>query len=234
MGRRLELTTTGAAVAKFAKELDLQLDELQSNLGQPSDNPLVLAAGTGSHRWITQGAVRHLLSRGRRLRLLTTDREETVESVRDGRATVGVTVLATRPRDLAIVDLASYPQVAVVPEGSSIATKREVVLSDLASSDLILSPRGRPQRDALDRVAKVNGYKLSPVAEAEGWDQMLHFVSIGVGACVVNGCVRIQQGMVARPIVDLPAVTYSALTKRKGERVLAADELLGALKASVP
>jgi DNA-binding transcriptional LysR family regulator len=41
---------------------------------------------------------------------------------------------------------------------------------------------------------------------------MLHFVQLGVGVAVVNGCVRTDLPSV--PIVDLPAVPYYAIHRR--------------------
>ncbi|GAA1860827.1 hypothetical protein [Asanoa iriomotensis] len=44
--------------------------------------------------------------------------------------------------------------------------------------------------------------------EAEGWPLTTHFVALGVGLAVVNGCVPAPPGFVGRPVTDLPAVTY--------------------------
>lgn len=69
---------------------------------------------------------------------------------------------------------------------------------------------------------------------AEGWAQMLHFVGLGVGVCVVNGCVEPGVDMVARPIEDLPPVTYSALFRSAERQVPGVSRLLETLQASVP
>ncbi|MBI2394058.1 MAG: hypothetical protein HYV09_31090 [Deltaproteobacteria bacterium] len=36
----------------------------------------------------------------------------------------------------------------------------------------------------------------------------LHFVALGLGLAIVNGCCRLPRGLVGRPIVDLASVDY--------------------------
>ena len=35
-----------------------------------------------------------------------------------------------------------------------------------------------------------------------------HFVALGMGLAVVNGCVPVPRGLIAKPVTDLPSVTY--------------------------
>lgn len=200
----------------------------------PRTATLVLAAGAGAHRWVTQGAVRLLLQRGHRLRLLSTDRDQTIAVVRDGHADVGVTVLQSRPIGVAVVELAHYSQVVVLPLEHRLARLRTIGMTDLAGEDLIMPPEGRPQREALDRAARRKGIELRATAEAEGWSQMLDFVSLGVGICVVNGCVEPNDGTVCRPVDDLPTVSYSAVFRTAARQDPAVRRLLEALQAGAP
>jgi hypothetical protein len=62
---------------------------------------------------------------------------------------------------------------------------------------------------------------------------MLHFVALGVGLAVVNGCVSPGPGLVARPIEDLPPVTYSAVYRPAGGDPRVAS-LVDLLRASAP
>jgi DNA-binding transcriptional LysR family regulator len=233
-GRRLELTTAGRVLAEFARTLGHELDEFFATLGAPLPEPLTLAAGEGSHRYVVAGAVRLLISRGERLRLLGTDRDETIDAVRSGRALVGVTVLGSSPRGLAAVPLATYPQVVILPVGHPLARPRALHLDDLDGADLVVPPPRAPQREALEHAAGDRGVSWTVAAEADGWAQMLHFVGLGVGICVVNGCVEPPTGMVARPVDDLPLVTYSALFRPRGGHDDNVTRLLETLQSSVP
>jgi hypothetical protein len=60
----------------------------------------------------------------------------------------------------------------------------------------------------LERSLGAAGVGWTVAVEAEGWPLISHFVALGVGLAVVNGCVPAPPGLVARPVVDLPAVTY--------------------------
>jgi DNA-binding transcriptional LysR family regulator len=233
-GRSLHLTELGRSVVTLATELEARLDKFLDAVAQPSEAPLVLAAGTGAHRWIVQGAVRSLIQRGHKLRLLSADHDHTVAAVRDGSADVGVTVLRSIPRGMGSVELACYPQVVVVPVDHRLARLRAVRLADLDGEALVMSPVGRPQREALDKAARREGVVLQVSAEAEGWAQMLDFVASEVGICVVNGCVLPSEGSVTRPIEDLPAVCYSALFRTPARHDPAVQRLLEALQAGAP
>jgi hypothetical protein len=41
------------------------------------------------------------------------------------------------------------------------------------------------------------GISLEVAAEADGWDLLVHFAGLGVGAAIVNGCVGIPAGLAA-------------------------------------
>jgi DNA-binding transcriptional LysR family regulator len=233
-GRRLELTAAGRSLAGFARSLEHELDEFFATIGAPEPEPLTLAAGEGAYRYVVAAAVRLLIARGERLRLLGTNRDETIEAVRSGRALVGVTVLGSTPRGLAAVSLATYAQVAILPVGHHLARRRAVHLDDLDGAEVVMPPPGAPQRAALEHAAGQRGVSWTVAAEAEGWAQMLHFVGLGVGICIVNGCVEPTNGMVARPVDDLPPVTYSAIFRPGGEHDADVTRLLETLRSSVP
>jgi hypothetical protein len=63
---------------------------------------------------------------------------------------------------------------------------------------------------------------------------MLHFVSLGVGVCVANGCVEPEPGTLSRPIEDLARVTYSAVFRTADRDDPGLLRLLEALRAGAP
>jgi DNA-binding transcriptional LysR family regulator len=232
-GRRLELTTAGRSLAAFARGMRTELEGFLAGLAEPEE-PLALAAGEGAHRYVVAGAVRLLIERGVRLRLLSTDRDETVDAVRSGRAHLGVTVVDPPPAGLGCVTLATYPQLAVFAAGYALGRRRALKLKDLQGADMVLPPPGRPQRAALERASAKAGVTWNVAAEAEGWAQALHFAALGVGVGLVNGCVALPPGTVARPVRDLPAVTYSALFLRADQASPAVRRLLETVQANLP
>jgi DNA-binding transcriptional LysR family regulator len=208
-GRRLVLTPDGEAVARFARDHD---DRLARFLGElratPPHQPVILAAGQGAYLYLLGDVVRDALPA--RLRLVNGDRSQTLAAVRTGRAHVGVAVLDTLPDDLTTELLATYPQAAILPATHRLARRRRLRLRDLAGAALIVPPPHRPHRIALERALRAAGVDWSVAVEVEGWPLTLHFVSLGVGLAVVNGCVTPTAGLVSRPITDLPEIPYYA------------------------
>jgi DNA-binding transcriptional LysR family regulator len=132
--------------------------------------------------------------------------------VRDGRAQLGIAVLDVLPEDLGTVLLATYPQTLVVRPDHPLGRRDEIRVADLAGMRMVVPPPPRPLRVLLERVRAAAGIDWEVAVEAEGWPLMLHFVGLGVGAAVVNGCVRTD--LVQVPITDLPAVPYYAMHRR--------------------
>ncbi|MET8151256.1 LysR family transcriptional regulator [Actinoplanes sp. NPDC049668] len=212
-GRRLVLTADGAAVARFARAHDERLAHFLAEFaGLAPSRPVVLAAGQGAYLYLLGDAIRAVLAEGpTRLRLINCDHRQMLASVRTGQAHLGVGVLAAPPEDLSAVELASFPQTLLVPDGHRLARRRSVALRDLAGASLVLPPRPRPHRTLLERALGAAGVDWTVAVEAEGWPLITHFVALGVGVAVVNGCVPAPPGLVALPVTDLPPVTYHAV-----------------------
>jgi DNA-binding transcriptional LysR family regulator len=212
-GRRLVLTPDGEAVARFARDHD---DRLARFLGElratPPHRPVVLAAGQGAYLYLLGDVIRDALPA--RVRLVNGDRGQTLAAVRTGRAHLGVAVLDTLPDDLVTEVLASYPQAAILPADHPLARRRRLRLRDLAGAALVVPPPHRPHRIALERALRAAGVEWSVAVEAEGWPLTLHFVSLGIGLAVVNGCVSPTAGLVSRPVTDLPDIPYHAIHRR--------------------
>jgi DNA-binding transcriptional LysR family regulator len=212
-GRRLVLTSDGEAVARFARESDERLDLFLAGLrGTPPAHPIVLAAGQGAFQYVVGEAVhRALRELPGRLRLLTADQGRALAAVRAGRAHLGVAVLDALPDDLIAVPLATYAQTLLLPEDHRLARRRTLKLIDLAGAELVVPPPRRPQRTALETALRGAEVPWSVAVEAEGWPLIVHFVAIGVGLAVVNGCVPPPAGLVAVRVIDLPPLTYHAV-----------------------
>jgi DNA-binding transcriptional LysR family regulator len=209
-GRRLVLTADGEAVARFARTHDERLAHFLAEFaGAAPSRPVVLAAGQGAYLYLLGDPIRAVLAEEpTRLRLITCDHRQMLAAVRTGQAHLGVSVLEVLPDDLTVTELATYPQVLFVPAGHRLARRRTVRVADLAGASLVVPPQHRPHRVLLERSLGAAGVGWTVAVEAEGWPLISHFVALGVGLAVVNGCVPAPPGLVARPVVDLPAVTY--------------------------
>jgi LysR family transcriptional regulator, low CO2-responsive transcriptional regulator len=215
-GRGLVLTKEGVELAAFARELEERTGELVARLrGETGARPVVLAAGAGALVHLLAGGLR-AFSRARkspRVDVVTADASRAVELVQSGLAHVGVGVLDSPPAGLDAHELVRAAQVVVVPRDHRLAKKRKVVLSDLDGEDLVAPPEGGPQRVALDAAFTARGVRVRPSAVARGWDVVLKLVELGVGIGIVNDTCAIPRTLVARPLHELPTVTYVAVTR---------------------
>jgi DNA-binding transcriptional LysR family regulator len=212
-GRHLVLTPDGQAVARFARDHDDRLARFLTELrtGTPQ-RPVVLAAGQGAYLYLLGKVIRTLLADPEfRLRLINGDRTQTLAAVRTGRAHLGVAVLDVHPDDLTTAALATYPQTLLLPRRHRLARRPSITLADLAGTDLVLPPPHRPHRIALERALRATAIAWNVAVEAESWPLTQHFVTLGAGLAIVNGCVTPTPGLTTRPITDLPPITYHAI-----------------------
>jgi DNA-binding transcriptional LysR family regulator len=232
-GRRLVLTAEGESVARFARELDTRVAGFLAEVrGTAPVRPVVLAAGEGAYLYLLGDVVRDALAGpAPRLRLINGDHARALAAVRTGRADLGVAVLEVLPGDVATVSLARYPQLLVLPEDHPLTALPRLTLADLAGVRLVVPPPHRPLRIILERALRAADIAWTVAVEAEGWPLMLHFVALGVGLTVVNGCVRLPEGLVGREIADLPPVTYHALHLPGRESDPRVADLLTAIRA---
>ncbi|MFF5081733.1 LysR family transcriptional regulator [Actinoplanes sp. NPDC000266] len=207
-GRRLVLTADGEAVARFARGQDERLASFLAEFaGVPERRPVVLAAGQGAYLYLLGDAIRAALA-ATPLRLINCDHRQMLAAVRGGQAHVGVSVLDVLPPDLAVRELASFPQMLFVPSGHRLARRRSIRLRDLAGESLVVPPQHRPQRVMLEQALRTAGAAWTVAVEAEGWPLITHFVALGAGLAIVNGCVPVPRGLAGVPVKDLPPVTY--------------------------
>lgn len=215
-GRALRLTQHGVELARYGREARQQTaDFLSQLLGRQEDLPVVLAAGAGSYLYLLGEAIAQFRKRGRApLKLLTADRRQTLELLNTGTAHLGVTALEKPPAGMRSSLLLSVPSMLVVPVKSPLARKRSLSISDLDRSELIVPAAGRPQRLIIDRVLAEHGIDWTPAIEASGWEVTLHFVTLGLGNAIVNGCCKIPRGLKAIPLKEFPHTDYFLVTKR--------------------
>ncbi|SDS60811.1 DNA-binding transcriptional regulator, LysR family [Friedmanniella luteola] len=121
--------------------------------------------------------------------------------LRDGRADVA---LLHRPFDsttgLDTEELTTEGQVAVLPAGHPLTTRRELRLADLAAVPDLPLPRW-PRADGR--------YPDGPGPEVRNHEQLFQLIALGHTMAVLPASVQVQvrSGQVVVPLVDAPAVT---------------------------
>ena len=213
-GRRLWLTAEGERVLVFARESLARSRTLVQQLrGGVVEEPLVLAAGEGAFLYLLgEGIRRYRQANERPLRLLTLDRDGCLEAVRDGRAQLGVAVVARAPRGLEAEVLAEVPLAVALPVDHPLAEEPTLRAGQLDGQTLVVPPPEGASRPRLELL--LEGVDWKPAVEARGWPLTLHFVGLGLGLAVVNACVRPPEGVLLRPLSGAPAVRYAMLWRR--------------------
>jgi DNA-binding transcriptional LysR family regulator len=207
-GRVLTLTPEGEAVARFARDLDTRMTSFLAEVRDATAlRPLTLAAGEGAYLYLLGDVIRTF----RPLKLINRDSTRMLAAVRSGRADLGIGVLEVLPDDVTAVLLASYPQTLVLPADHPLTVHTELTVRDLAGLPLVLPPANRPHRRNVERALRAAEVSWTLAIEASGWPLTLHFVTLGVGLSIVNGCVRPPAGFTSREITDLPRVPYYAV-----------------------
>ena len=233
VGRRIELTQAGAELARFGRETADRtatlLDELR---GTAATRPAVLAAGEGAFLYLLGPAIREYRRRGTTpLRLLTRDGTGAVEAVRTGEAHLAVAVAPAASDGLIVEALTQVEMLLVMPRNHALARKRRIRLADLSGQQLVVPHPNRPHRIALDEALRRVGVELTVGVEASGWELMVHFVELGLGLAIVNGCTRIPPTLAGRPVPELAPVEYRLVRRRGSEDHPGAAELLQRLRS---
>lgn len=209
VGRRLVLTPAGEALARHAVDVRTREAEVLGRLaGERVQSPTVLAAGEGALLYLLGPALSAFAGEGGRVLVRTRDREGTLAALKGGEAHLGVTTLDADVPRLVDVPLTTALPVVAMPRTHRLARRRVLRLVDLEGERLVVPPRGRPQREAIAAALAGAGVRWEVAVEATGWAPLLHFVALGLGLAVVNGCCALPRGVIARPIEGLPKARY--------------------------
>ncbi|MFI7077504.1 LysR family transcriptional regulator [Micromonospora sp. NPDC049903] len=219
-GRRLTLTAAGERLAAYASDTRRRTDEFLRELHQDATPTMTIAAGRGTLRWVIAEPIRQIGRQGRRVHVITADRDAALAAISAGRADLAVVAHDPPGRQYESTQIAAYRQVLVIDDGHPLAERQQVRLGDLDGLDLVVPPAGRAHRRALDRALLDAGVTWQVAAEVDGWDLLVHLSALGVGATVVNGCVELPDGLRAVPVHGLPRIRYWAAWRPPREPVV--------------
>lgn len=215
-GRNLNLTAAGVKLARFAHEMRDRVQQLQAQLvDSDSGATVTLAAGRGSAMYLLSEALQDFGQQfPNSARVITANQTETLAAIRNGEAHLGVTVLTEPPRDLNSTLLHELTPRLIVSEDHPLVAKKFVRLKALDGLPLICPPAPSPMRATIASWFELEGLRFNPVMDAEGWDLLMHFASLGFGAAIVNGCCRPPERAVAVRLPDLPKTRYYLVSHR--------------------
>jgi DNA-binding transcriptional LysR family regulator len=220
-GRGLTLTDAGQRLAAFAEDAHRRAGDLLGELGE--DHSVVrVAAGRGTLRWVISDSIRRAIRAGTSVQLQTANREAALASLAAGHCDLAVIAKSSPPPALRSRLITSYPQILVLKGDHPLAARKRLRVTDLDGLDLVVPPEGRPHRRALEAAMRERGVSWRIAAEVDGWDLLVHFADLGLGAAVVNGCVRLPARLRGIPVTDLPAVSYWAAWRPPRDRAVRA------------
>ena len=227
-GRSLRLTLSGEKLARYARETLASHQRFLEKLhGKARASQVTLAAGAGSFLYLLGPAIQRFKERyDGELKLVTASRPRALNLLDLGAADIVVTVLKEIPAPYRGRLLCRLPTRLIVSKLHPLGRRRKLSTSELEGVPLILPPRDRPFRDALEACFSLRKVTLTVCLEAEGWDLMMHFANLGLGATLVNGCCRVPEGCASIPVDDLLNSEYYLLYPRDVELSPPAQELV--------
>jgi DNA-binding transcriptional LysR family regulator len=225
-GRGLVLTAKGRELLAFARESRDETDAfLERFSGEGSLGTTVLAAGEGTLLYVLGPSLHAHAVRGARLRILTRDRDGTIEALATREAHLGVAALEVVPDGLRATRLRRAGMVLAMPRGHRLARAGRIHLRDLAGERLIVPPPEARHRQTLTRVFGAAGIDWEIALEASGWPLMLEYTRLGVGLAIVNDICRLPTGTTSVPIPELPAIDYYLLESAGRRRAAPVESL---------
>jgi LysR family transcriptional regulator, low CO2-responsive transcriptional regulator len=215
-GRNIQLTGSGEEVALFAREISERVNLFQRRLDLSVPNPqITLAAGQGSYLYLLGRGIRAFSNEASsKLKLLVANRAETIHHLQTGSAHIGVTVMSDIPDDLQGTVIRKIRPVLVVPADHGFAKNKRVSIRQFRDLDLVLPPDPSDLRKTIFSHCQEYDFVPKISVEASGWELMTHFVSLGLGATIVNSCCRLQRGLVGIPIKELHCTDYFLLHRK--------------------
>lgn len=233
-GNKLALTADGQRVLGFGRDARERARAFVAELSHREvRDPIVLCSGEGAYLYLLGEGIRRFSAAGAGdLRLLARDQEGTALAVRTGEAHLGVASLDAPPEGLRAEPITEVGQALVLPAAHPLAARRSVRLRDLANERLVVPPAGRPHRTMIAQALRGAGVRWDVAVEASGWELLVRFAELGLGLAIVNAFCRVPQGLVARPMPELPSRTYYLLQRREAAREGAVNALAEALRAT--
>ncbi|MGI5368608.1 LysR family transcriptional regulator [Streptomyces iakyrus] len=169
----------------------------------------------------------HRTHPGVEISLLEDNSDRLVEAVRLGTVDVSLVGTAVAPEGLEALTIISERLVVVVPDGHPLASRRRVVLRDVAAHPIVCMPPGTGLRTVFDGACAARDLRPRIALQAGAADAVVDLAARGLGVAVLSESMAAGRGgrVVVRIIDDVRTPALLALVWRNG-RSPAVRELL--------
>ncbi|WP_448098719.1 DNA-binding transcriptional regulator OxyR [Luteibacter yeojuensis] len=242
--RKVLLTETGREIARRARGVLSQIDEIKSiaqRTRDPESGTIRLGIFPTLGPYLLPHVVPHLRTRFPRLELLL--REEKTEQVlhmlREGTLDAGILALPVHDDSLHVEFLFEEPFVLAVPSGHELASRASLRMDDLAEQNLLLLEDGHCLRDQALEVCHLAGAGEKSGFRATSLETLRQMVSANVGITLLPA-LAVKPPVAQSPNVSLiefeaPAPSRRiAMLWRKSSAMTPFFEALAAIIRDVP
>lgn len=216
--RKVLLTETGGEIARRARGVLSQIDEIKSiaqRTRDPESGTIRLGIFPTLGPYLLPHVIPQLRARFPRLELLL--REEKTEQVlhmlREGTLDAGILALPVHDDSLHVEFLFEEPFVLAVPSGHALAGRGALRMDDLSDQNLLLLEDGHCLRDQALEVCHLAGAGEKTGFRATSLETLRQMVSANVGITLLPA-LAVQAPVAQSPNVDLIAFEAPAPSRR--------------------
>lgn len=216
--RKVLLTETGGEIARRARGVLSQIDEIKSiaqRTRDPESGTIRLGIFPTLGPYLLPHVIPQLRTRFPRLELLL--REEKTEQVlhmlREGTLDAGILALPVHDDSLHVEFLFEEPFVLAVPSGHALAGRGSLRMDDLSEQNLLLLEDGHCLRDQALEVCHLAGAGEKTGFRATSLETLRQMVSANVGITLLPA-LAVQAPVAQSPNVDLIAFEAPAPSRR--------------------
>jgi len=209
IGKRIDLTEAGVALARCARDVQARLKDADDTLaairglqGGQLDIAVVSTAKYFAPHLLAEFRRRHP---GVTLRLTVSNRQAVLSALSENRTDLAI--MGQPPRGLAVDAevFARHPLAIIAPPTHPLARKKRLRLAELANEDLLIREPGSGTRDAMERFFAQHGVRLRPSTEMSSNETIKQAVMAGMGIAFLS-MHTIGLELKARRLVTLPVV----------------------------
>ncbi len=232
LGKRIHLTETGQEVLTYARSINQQLDELETELNRIkglSGGKLRISVATTANYFIPT-----LLGTFSRrypdvtVTLDVTNRETLLRQLSEN--TVDLVIMGQPPAeaDVEAVAFMDNPLVVVAPPDHSLAGRKKIPLARLQEETFLVREPGSGTRIAMERFFNERGMHLNTGMEVGSNEAIKQSVQAGLGLGLLSRATIEQElelkRLVVLDIADFPIMRHWYVVHRKGKRLSATAE----------
>jgi DNA-binding transcriptional LysR family regulator len=232
LGKRIHLTETGQEVLTYARSVNQQLDELETELNRIkglSGGKLRISVATTANYFIPT-----LLGTFSRrypdvtVTLDVTNRETLLRQLSEN--TVDLVIMGQPPAeaDVEAVAFMDNPLVVVAPPDHPLAGRKKIPLARLQQETFLVREPGSGTRIAMERFFNERSMHLNTGMEVGSNEAIKQSVQAGLGLGLLSRATIEQELTLARlavlDVAELPIMRHWYIVHRRGKRLSAAAE----------